>query len=86
MIIFNTDGQPQQENQVFENGGYYIRNGLQGVVSPTAIRSIQTSKEGIVKVYSLDGRLLRTAKDSQEATSGLPKGIYIVNNRKFVLK
>ena len=86
MIIFNNDGQPQQENQVFENGGYYIRNGLQGVVSPTAIRSIQTTKEGIVKVYSLDGRLLRTAKDSLEATSGLPKGIYIVNNRKFVLK
>ena len=86
MIIFNNDGQPQQYDQVFENGGYYIRKGLQGVVTPTAIRGIQTTKDGVVKVYSLDGRLLRTAKDSREATSGLPKGIYIVNNRKFVLK
>ena len=86
MIIFNNNGQPQQDDQVFKNGGYYIRKGLQGVVTPTAIRDIQTTKEGVVKVYSLDGRLLRTVKDSHEATSGLPKGIYIINNRKFVLK
>jgi alpha-amylase len=86
MIIFNNDGQPQQDDQVFKNGGYYIRKGLQGVVTPTAIRDIQTTKEGVVKVYSLDGRLLSTVKDSREATSGLPKGIYIINNRKFVLK
>ena len=86
MIIFNNDGQPQQDDQVFENGGYYLKKGLQGVVTPTAIRDIQTTKEGVVKVYSLDGRLLRTVKDSREATSGLPKGIYIINNRKFVLK
>ena len=86
MIIFNNNGQPQQDDQVFKNGGYYIRKGLQGVVTPTAIRDIQTTKEGVVKVYSLDGRLLRTVKDSREATSGLPKGIYIINNRKFVLK
>ena len=86
MIIFNNNGQPQQDDQVFKNGGYYIRKGLQGVVTPTAIRDIQTTKEGVVKVYSLDGRLLRTVKNSHEATSGLPKGIYIINNRKFVLK
>lgn len=86
MIIFNNNGQPQQDDQVFKNGGYYIRKGLQGVVTPTAIRDIHTTKEGVVKVYSLDGRLLRTVKDSREATSGLPKGIYIINNRKFVLK
>jgi len=86
MIIFNNDGQPQQDDQVFENGGYYLKKGLQGVVTPTAIRDIQTTKEGVVKVYSLDGRLLRTVKDSREATSGLPKGIYIINNKKFVLK
>ena len=70
---------------IFENGGYYLKTGLFDVV-PTAIRDIRAKEEGIVKVYSLDGRLLRTAKDSREATSGLPKGIYIVNNRKFVLK
>ena len=84
-IIFNNNASPQTDDLIFENGGYYLKTGLFGVV-PTAIRDIRTTEEGIVKVYSLDGRLLRTAKDSREATSGLPKGIYIVNNRKFVLK
>ena len=86
MIIFSSEGSPQTLDMVFENGGYYVKDKLAGVVTPTAIRDILTETDGVVKVYSLDGRLLRTAKDSREATSGLPKGIYIVGNRKLVLK
>ena len=85
MIIFNNNAQPQTDDMVFENGGYYNRKGLQGKV-PTAIRSIQVVTDGGVKVYSLDGRLLRTAKDGREATSGLPKGVYIIGNKKYVIK
>jgi alpha-amylase len=87
MIIFSSEGAPQTADLVFENGGYYVKDGLFGVVeSTTAIHGIETAHNGLVKVYSLDGRLVRTAKDSREATIGLPKGIYIVNNKKLVLK
>ena len=87
MIIFSSEGAPQTADLVFENGGYYVKDGLFGVVeSTTAIHGIETAHNGLVKVYSLDGRLLRTAKDSHEATAGLPKGIYIINNKKLVLK
>ena len=87
MIIFSSEGAPQTADLVFENGGYYVKDGLFGVVeSTTAIHGIETAHNGLVKVYSLDGRLLHTAKDSREATIGLPKGIYIVNNKKLVIK
>lgn len=84
-IIFN-DGTNQTADLAFKNGGYYSEDGLQGVVTPTAIRSITTETDGETKVYTLDGRLIRTAKNGQEALSGLPKGIYIINQRKFILK
>ncbi len=35
-IIFNNDGSPQTEDLVFENGGYYNKDGLKGVVSGNA--------------------------------------------------
>ena len=84
-IIFN-DGTNQTADLAFKNGGYYSEDGLQGVVTPTAIRSITTKTDGETKVYTLDGRLIRTAKNGQEALISLPKGIYIINNKKFVIK
>ena len=84
-IIFN-DGTNQTADLAFKNGGYYSEDGLQGVVTPTAIRSITTETDGETKVYTLDGRLIRTAKNGQEALISLPKGIYIINNKKFVIK
>ena len=87
-IIFN-DGTNQTADLVFKNGGYYNEDGLQGIVAVTAIRSITTQtngENGETKVYTLEGRLIRTAKNSQEALIGLPKGIYIINNKKFVIK
>ena len=35
-IIFNNDGSPQTEDLIFENGGYYNKDGLKGVVSGNA--------------------------------------------------
>ena len=89
-IIFNdfkTGDDPngsQTADLAFKNGGYYSEDGLQGVVTPTAIRSITTETDGETKVYTLDGRLIRTAKNGQEALIGLPKGIYIINQKKFM--
>lgn len=52
----------------------------------TAIRSIEAISEGSVKVYSLDGRLIREALDGSEAIKSLKKGVYIINNKKVVIK
>lgn len=52
----------------------------------TAIRSIEAPEAGSVKVYSLDGRLIREALDGSEAIKSLKKGVYIINNKKVVIK
>ena len=49
----------------------------------TAIRPIaQGSSDDAQNIYSLDGRLIR----SNGLLEGLPKGIYIVNGKKFIQK
>ena len=52
----------------------------------TAIRSIEAILEGSVKVYTLDGRLIREALNGSEAIKSLKKGVYIINNKKVVIK
>ena len=52
----------------------------------TAIRSIEAIPEGSVKVYTLDGRLIREALNGSEAIKSLKKGVYIINNKKVVIK
>ena len=53
--------------------------------SHTGIRSISAEAQESTKVYTLDGRLVRTAPKGSDALSGLAKGIYIVNKKKFIL-
>lgn len=84
-IIFN-DGTNQTADLVFTNGGYYNLEGLQAVVSTTGIRSIEAPEAGNVKVYSLDGRLILQAPNGSEAIKLLKKGVYIINNKKVVIK
>ena len=81
-IIFNNDNKGSQTSDLdFKNGGYYNQAGaLQGVV--TAIQKISVSSELSTKVYTLDGRLVRTDGN----LNGLTKGVYIVGNKKYVLK
>ena len=58
-----------------------------GEFTPTAINSIEaelnSSLDGSHNILSLDGRIIR---HNATSTEGLPKGIYIINNRKFILK
>ena len=84
-IIFSGGGQ-QTPDMKFTNGGYYFgKEGLKATVAPTAIRSIGTEcTDGQQKVYTLDGRFIGTA-DSQTVRQ-LPKGIYIVNNKKIIVR
>ena len=81
-IIFNNNGQPQTDNLTFSQGGYYNKDGLVGTITPTAIDAVQYSMPDDQSVYTLDGRLVRKGG----SLSGLPKGVYIVGNRKYILK
>ena len=85
-IIFSNHGAPQTDDLAFANGGYYKKNGLQGQVTATGIRAIDADVQGVTKVYTLDGRLVKTAPNNADALSGMAKGIYIVNKRKFIVK
>ena len=80
-IIFNNNTYPQTDNLQFVLHGYYTVDGPQGEVI-TAIRPV-TVKGSFAgqKVYSLDGRLLRT----NGSTHNLAKGIYIINGHKVVI-
>lgn len=79
-IIFNNTGQPQTEDLDFTQAGYYNDEGLQGVVTTTAIttpKNIQRSMSN-VQWYDLQGRRM----------NGYPikKGVYIHNGKKAVIK
>ena len=82
MIIFNNQGQPQTGDLAFEQAGYYLNKGLFGVVTATAINNVNANAEKAVAVYSLDGRLVRT----NGSLDNLPKGVYIMNGKKYIFK
>lgn len=52
---------------------------------PDAIEKIEETKTN-VNVYSLTGVTLRTNINSHNATEGLPKGIYIIDNKKVSVR
>ncbi|MBR5036396.1 MAG: starch-binding protein [Prevotella sp.] len=85
MIIFSNNGSPQTADLVFTNGGYYNEKGLQAQVT-TGIETILGSKSTVHSsdaIYDLSGRKVGSIGTS---ASRLPKGIYIVGGRKFVIK
>lgn len=72
-IIFN-NGAQQTENLVFQNGGFYTKEGI-----VTGIRSVNTTTSNSVKRYhTIDGRFAGTDFNA------LPHGIYVVNGKKVV--
>ena len=73
-IIFSGGGS-QTADMVFENGGYYNKDGLKTNVI-TGIRTISPNHGDATNIYSLDGRLVRQPKP----------GIYIRNNKKVVIR
>lgn len=85
-IIFSNAGAPQTDDLDFTQGGYYNKKGLQGTIGATGIRAIDADEQGDMKVYTLDGRLVKSAQNNADALSGLAKGIYIVNKKKFIVK
>ena len=85
-IIFSNNGAPQTDDLAFVNAGYYTKKGYFDTVGATGIRGIEADEDGLVKVYTLDGRLVRTVGKNADALSGLAKGIYIVNKKKYIIR
>lgn len=78
-IIFNNMGQPQTGDLDFTQAGYYNEDGLQGVVTATAINSVVNRPSVNSKsYYTLQGHRL----NGRPAT----KGVYIRNGKKVVIK
>jgi len=84
-IIFSGAG-GKTEDLPFVNGGYYTKDGSKATVS-TNIHAINAGIQGNVRIYSLDGQLLREMPkgiSTAEALNQLKHGIYIINGRKVV--
>ena len=86
-IIFN-NGTDQTGNLSFTNGGYYNQSGtLVGtVVNSTGIDAVTTLEYQTVNVYTLDGRLIRSAVPAAAAVKGLSKGLYLVGGKKVAVR
>lgn len=86
-IIFN-NGTDQTDNLTFTNGGYYNQSGtLVGtVVNSTGIDAVTTLEYQTVNVYTLDGRLIRSAVPAAAAVKGLSKGLYLVGGKKVAVR
>lgn len=75
---------PKDYDYEFQN---YIGYALRMPDAPTAIRTlIVDNASDIVNVYNMQGVLLKRGVIESEATVGLSRGIYIVGNKKVVVK
>lgn len=95
-FVFSTgSGNPQTvdvsniaDDRFFEistqkDGGKYLVNDVTSTYLPSGIKPIiNYDSDASGNVYSLDGRLVRT----DGKLENLPKGIYIVNKKKIILK
>jgi len=96
-FVFNTgtSGSPQTVDVMYANTDKYyvvsaemdgtkykvtdVTSGINGI-------SVDNDVPGLVDVYTIDGRMMRHQVESQGATEGLPRGIYIVGKRKVVVR
>jgi hypothetical protein len=81
MIIFNNNTSPQTADLVFEQGGYYVKDGLFGIGTTTGIQNVMVNGPCSMfndAWYDLQGRRL----------SGKPttKGVYIHGGKKLVIR
>ena len=84
-IIFSGAG-GQMADKPFVNGGYYTKDGLKATVT-TGIQTVQATPGSLVRIYTIDGHLLRVlpaGTATAEALNQLKHGIYVINGRKYV--
>ena len=76
-IIFSGGGS-QTADLVFQNGGYYNKDGLKATVTPSSVESVAMSSQQTNQYYDLQGRRVNPAN--------LKAGIYIKNGRKIIVR
>lgn len=55
-------------------------------MTSSGITAIENDSNGIITVYNLNGRLLRRDSNIHDALHNLPRGIYIVNGQKILIR
>jgi alpha-amylase len=86
-IIFNNNDKPQTDDLAFTQAGYYNEEGLQGVVTATAIKGVRSQESGVRSQEA--GARSREWFDLQgRRLNGCPvrKGVYIHNGKKTIIK
>jgi hypothetical protein len=98
VIVIDLLNDPADTDKLKRLGAIKTRNASSGVVSfdvdYVAVRNVATSIEkpvldadALVNVYNINGQLVRRSVKMGEATIGLARGLYIINNSKvFVTK
>jgi alpha-amylase len=86
-IIFNNNDKPQTDDLAFTQAGYYNEEGLQGVVTATAITAPRSQESG-VRSQEAGARSLEWFDLQGRRLNGVPtrKGIYIYKGKKAVIK
>lgn len=91
--VFPTDAAAIGVEAYAENGTAKVKSISAWNLSPSADASIgvidaDTADAGntLVDVYSIDGRLVRGGVESTTAADGLDSGLYIIGNRKILVK
>ena len=79
MIIFSNgrNGSPKTADLQFKNGGYYTKEGFFGLVT-AGINDVTLDKNANDIIYDLQGRKVVNGQ--------LPRGIYIKNGKKFIVR
>lgn len=67
---------------------HFINDFMVEVGTTTGVKdiSIDPADTGLVDVYNMNGQLLRHNVERNEATQGLPSGIYIVGGKKVIVR
>ncbi|MBQ5408382.1 MAG: hypothetical protein IIU17_00535, partial [Muribaculaceae bacterium] len=74
---------PKDYDYDFQN---YLGYALRLPDTPTAITTIGADGNEIVNVYNVQGMLLKQNIKAADALKELPRGIYIIGNRKVIVR
>ena len=84
--INNVTTDKYYEISATKSGDKYTVNDVTAQYSGIDDVMVNDVKAGPVKVYTIDGRYLGTHADAKSALQGLDKGIYIIGNKKYIVK
>ena len=73
------------EARMYSVGSLIGGDGATGIIDVMLKKNDGTNNDAVVKVYSLSGALIKQCK-VEDVTNGLPKGVYVANGKKFVVK